>query len=139
MSVVVDINRKRRRRTPRDLAPLDKTSGAARFFQRMVTEIEIDLSAGHRHKLTRIQGELIRASAGAATTLLYLNAQVALGETSEIDLAGYSQMASTMLRIGSRLGLHSRPPDATTLDDYLTLQAMHEAEAKAANELEEAG
>ena len=55
----------------------------------MVREIEQDL--GGRRQLTRIQGELIRAFAGAATTLQYLNAQVALGETSEIDLSGMRQ------------------------------------------------
>ena len=62
---------------------------------------------------SRIEGELIRAFAGAATTLQYLNVQVALGEGSEIDLAGYATIASTMLRIGSRLGLARRPRDVT--------------------------
>ena len=86
--------------------PIDRTSGPTRFFDRMVREIEGDL--GGRRQLSRIQGELIRAFAGSATALQYLNAQVALGETSEIDLAGYSTLASTMLRIGSKLGLQQR-------------------------------
>jgi hypothetical protein len=30
---------------PRDLVPLDRTSGAGRFFARMVREIELDLGA----------------------------------------------------------------------------------------------
>ena len=76
----------------------------------MVREIESDLG-GRRH-ITRIQGELIRAFASAATTLQYLNVQVALG-ASEIDLSGYATIASTMLRIGSRLGLHRVPSDVT--------------------------
>jgi hypothetical protein len=109
---VVDLKRaKRSRRRPRDILPLDQATGAARFFARMVPEIEQDL--GGRRQLTRIQGELIRAFAGAATTLQYLNVQVALGETSEIDLSGYATIASTMLRIGSRLGLHRVPRDVT--------------------------
>jgi hypothetical protein len=109
---VVDLKRaKRSRRRPRDILPLDQATGAARFFARMVREIEQDL--GGRRQLTRIQGELIRAFAGAATTLQYLNVQVALGETSEIDLSGYATIASTMLRIGSRLGLHRVPRDVT--------------------------
>jgi hypothetical protein len=109
---VVDLKRaKRSRRRPRDILPLDQATGAARFFARMVPEIEQDL--GGRRQLTRIQGELIRAFAGAATTLQYLNVQVALGETSEIDLSGYATIASTMLRIGSRLGLHRVPSDVT--------------------------
>jgi hypothetical protein len=109
---VVDLKRmKRSKRAPRDLVPLDKATGAARFFGRMVREIESDL--GGRRQLSRIEGELIRAFAGAATTLQYLNVQVALGEGSEIDLAGYATIASTMLRIGSRLGLARRPRDVT--------------------------
>ncbi len=110
--VVVDLKRgKRAKRTPRNLVPLDKATGAARFFDRMVREIENDL--GGRPQLSRIEGELIRAFAGAATTLQYLNVQVALGEGSEVDLAGYATIASTMLRIGSRLGLARRPREVT--------------------------
>jgi hypothetical protein len=109
---VVDLKRtKRPKRAPRDLVSLDKATGAARFFDRMVREIENDL--GGRRQLSRIEGELIRAFAGAATTLQYLNVQVALGESSDIDLAGYATIASTMLRIGSRLGLARRPRDVT--------------------------
>jgi hypothetical protein len=109
---VVDLKRtKRSKRAPRDLVSLDKATGAARFFDRMVREIENDL--GGRRQLSRIEGELIRAFAGAATTLQYLNVQVALGESSDIDLARYATIASTMLRIGSRLGLARRPRDVT--------------------------
>jgi hypothetical protein len=109
---VVDLKRtKRSKRAPRDLVSLDKATGAARFFDRMVREIENDL--GGRRQLSRIEGELIRAFAGAATTLQYLNVQVALGESSDIDLAGYATIASTMLRIGSRLGLARRLRDVT--------------------------
>jgi hypothetical protein len=45
-------------------------------------KIESDL--GGRRQLTRIEGELVRAFAGAATTLQYLNHQVMLGEISEL-------------------------------------------------------
>jgi hypothetical protein len=72
----------------------------------MIHDIESDL--GGRQRLTRIEGELIRAFAGAATTLQYLNLQIAIGEISEVDLTGYATMASTMVRIGSRLGLSRR-------------------------------
>jgi hypothetical protein len=109
MTAVVDIKTKRAKRTLRR-PPLGPSTGSAgRFFDKMVRDIEIDL--GGRRQLTRIQGELIRAFAGAATTLQYLNVQVALGETSEIDLSGYATIASTMLRLGSRLGLrrHAKP------------------------------
>jgi hypothetical protein len=117
---VVDLDRTKRvhKRAPRDLVPIDRTGGAARFFDKMVREIEQDLG-GRRH-LTRIEGELVRAFAGAATTLQYLNHQVLLGEVSEIDLSGYATIASTILRIGSKLGLQRRARDVTpTLEQYL--------------------
>jgi hypothetical protein len=124
--VAIKTKRKRTLRNP-PLGPL--TGSAGRFFDKMVRDIEIDL--GGRRQLTRIEGELIRAFAGAATTLQYLNVQVALGETSEIDLSGYSTIASIMLRIGSKLGLARRGRDVTpTLDQYLTsLKETGEAEA----------
>jgi hypothetical protein len=114
--------------------PLEQATGTARFFDKMVREIETDL--GGRRQLSRIQGELIRAFAGAATTLQYLNVQVALGETSAIDLGGYATVASTMLRIGSKLGLQRRPKDVTTLADYLASLKETDvtAEAEAAHD-----
>ena len=113
---VVDLKVPKRKRALRSL-PLDQATGAARFFDRMVRDIETDL--GGKRQLTRIQDELIRAFAGAATTLQYLNAQVALGETGEIDLSGYATIASTMLRIGARLGLTRRPKDVVGISDLI--------------------
>jgi hypothetical protein len=105
MTAVVDIKTKRAKRILRP--PLGPSTGSAgRFFDKMCRDIEFDL--GGRRKLTRIQSELIRAFAGAATTLQYLNLQLMLGESSEIDLSGYATIASTMLRIGSRLGFRRR-------------------------------
>jgi hypothetical protein len=129
---VVDLKsrgvKKRRRQAPRDLVPFEKATGAARFFQRMVKDVESDL--GGRRYLTRIEGELIRAFCGAATLLQYQNVQVAIGESSEIDLSGYATIASTMLRIGARLGFSRRARDLTpSLSDLLREdhpQHMHE-------------
>jgi hypothetical protein len=73
---------------------------------------------------------LVRAFAGAATTLQYLNLQIAIGEPSEVDLTGYATIASTMLRIGSRLGLQRRPVDLVpSLDEYLSVAADTEEPA----------
>jgi hypothetical protein len=96
---------------------ISKTSGAARYFEKVVREVEQDL--GGKRILSRIERELITAFAGAATTIQYLNRQVLLGDTAEIDLCGYATMASTMLRIGSRIGLRRVTRDVTTLGDIL--------------------
>ena len=110
----------------RDL-PIDQCSGAGRFYAKLVRDIEADLG-GRRH-LSRIESELIRGFAGSATLLQYMNVQVALGDVSEIDLGGYATLASTMLRIGSRLGLRRVPRDVTpSLDQYLALRAQAQDE-----------
>jgi hypothetical protein len=120
---VIDLNKTKRRPRPSARAltpkmPLDQTSGAARYYARMMKDIEGDL--GGRRSLSRIELELIRAFCGSATRLEYLNHQILLGDDHDVDLAGYSQLASTMLRIGSRLGLSRRQLDVTQSDpiDY---------------------
>jgi hypothetical protein len=95
----------------RDLAAFVDNSGPSRFFKRMVQDLEADL--GGRRYLSRIEGELIRGFCGAATLLQHQNVQIALGETTEIDPQAYATLASTLLRIGSRLGLQRRARDVT--------------------------
>ena len=98
--------------------PLEQATDAARFFNRMVREITTDL--GGRRQLSRIEGELIGAFAGGATVLRYLNRQVALGEISEVNLSDFATVASTLLRIGAKLGLARKSKDVTpSLSEYL--------------------
>jgi hypothetical protein len=102
---VIDLNKKRRR-APRDLVAIDKTSGPARYYDKMMRDIENDL--GGRRNLSRIETEWIKGFCGCATRLEYLNFQIMLGEASDRDVSSYAQLASTMLRIGSKLGLSPR-------------------------------
>jgi hypothetical protein len=60
----------KRKRTPRAL-PLAQSSGAARFFNKMIRDVESDLG-GRRH-CSRVENALIRAFCGSATRLEYLN------------------------------------------------------------------
>ena len=124
MTAVVDL--KVPKRAKRGL-PLDHATGTARLFGRMVREIESDL--GGRRTLSRIQRELLHAFAGAATQIQYLNHQVLIGESSELDFATYAQLASTMLRIGSRLGIERKPHDITPSPDQYLAQLPAEEPA----------
>jgi hypothetical protein len=108
---VIDLKQAKPKQAPRDLVEIDKSSAAAKFFDKMQRDIIAD--CGGRRRLSRIELELVEAFCGAATTLRYLNHQVMLGEISEIDLGGYATIASTMLRIGSRVGLSRRQVDVT--------------------------
>jgi hypothetical protein len=75
---------------------------------------------------------LIGAFAGSATELRYMNAQIMLGGSiSDLDLGAYATLASTMLRIGSRIGLRRIPRDVSnqTLAEILR-QGAEEAEAE---------
>jgi hypothetical protein len=123
---IVELKTKKAKHDPRAL-PLDQATGAGRFLNKMVRDIEVDL--GGRRQLSRIEGELIRAFAGAATHVQYLNHQIALGEGSEIDLGGYATLASTMLRIGSKLGLQRRAKNVTpTLGELIQQDQAAERE-----------
>jgi hypothetical protein len=51
-----------------------------------------------------------------------------LGEISELNLASYAQLGSTMLRIGSKLGLQRRAKIVPNLDEFLELRARERGE-----------
>jgi hypothetical protein len=117
---------KRRGRAPHDLVAIDKTSGPARFYDKMRRDIAVDL--GGRRNMTRIEAELIKGFCGCATRLEYLTFQIMLGDASECDVAGYAQLASTMLRLGSKLGL-SRRTKLVSDDPYIELEKAAEKRA----------
>jgi hypothetical protein len=85
-------------------ATLDMRTLAAKAFDRLVRDIEIDL--GGHDALSAIERELIEAFAGAAITMQSINTRLALGE--KIDLIEHAQAASVMVRIATRLGLQRR-------------------------------
>lgn len=103
--------------TPKDLVPLGDNSGPARFFRKMVKDITRDI--GPQRELSRITAELIRSFAGCATLMQVRNVEIALGETTEVDVQEYAALASTMLRLASRLGLTKKSRREETLDDFL--------------------
>jgi hypothetical protein len=83
---------------------LDGRTNAAKAFDQLVTDIEIDL--GGHDQLSAIEVALIEAFAGAAVTLQHLNTQLALGQ--EIDLSQHAQAVSAMVRVAAKLGLRRR-------------------------------
>jgi hypothetical protein len=101
----------------KDFVRLGELTGPSRFFAKMVRDITAD--CGGTRSLSRIESELIRIFCGVATLAQTMNADIALGETSEINVSDYANLASTMLRLSSRLGIKRRPRDVTTLDQFL--------------------
>jgi hypothetical protein len=96
-------------------ATLDGRTNAARFFDRLVADIESDLC---RDQLSAIERQLIEAFAGAAVSLHHLNTQLALGQT--IDIGQHAQCVSAMVRVATRLGLQRRSKNITPrLSDIL--------------------
>jgi hypothetical protein len=95
---------------------LDNRSSAAKEFDRLAAEIQTDL--GRRAQLSAIELALIEAFCGSAILLNALNTKILLGQ--EIELSEYAAVVSSMVRVGSRLGLHRRQCDVTpSLGDYL--------------------
>ena len=76
---------------------LDGRTAAAKFFDRMVADIEADLAG--RDQLSTIEHALIEAFAGACVTLQNLNTRLALGEA--IDLSAHAQCVSAMVRVAA--------------------------------------
>jgi hypothetical protein len=90
---------------------LDGRTNAAKLFDRLARDIEIDL--GGRDQLSTIEVTLIEAYVGAAVTLHHLNTQLALGQP--IDLSQHAQAVTAMVRVASRLGLQRRARDVGPL------------------------
>jgi len=132
---VVSLDKKRRTHAPRDLVEIDKTSGPARYYDKMRRDIVSDLAG--RRNISRIQTELIDSFCGCATQLKYLNYQIMLGETGEIDLGGYATIASTMLRIGSKLGLAKRKQNEAMSFGEVIAQDQAEERARLAEDHEQ--
>jgi hypothetical protein len=86
---------------------LDQRTNAAKLFNQLIADIEIDL--GGHDELSTIELQLIEAFAGACVTLQHLNTQLALGQ--KIDLAQHSSAVGAMVRVASRLGLQRRAKD----------------------------
>jgi hypothetical protein len=113
---------------------LDGRTNAAKAFDRLVAEIEVDLAG--RDQLTAIERALVEAFAGSYVSLCHLNAQqLALGQP--IDLSQHAQCVGAMVRVASRLGLQRRQRTVLpTLSDYLASRYPGDADDEAAAESE---
>ena len=98
---------------------LDGRSNAAKFFDRLVREIETDL--GGADQLSTIEKSLIEAFVGGRLSIDNFNTRLLSGE--QIDIAAFSATASAMVRISSRLGVRRRPRNVNpSLADILAAE-----------------
>jgi hypothetical protein len=108
---------------------------AAQHFDALVAQIPRDCGDSNSSAsaysgdsdLAAVQVAMIESFAGCSVLLDELNVKALLGQ--KIDVADYCQLASTMTRIGSRLGLtrKARTVETPHLSDYLDGKA-NEAE-----------
>jgi hypothetical protein len=140
------ISRKRqgRRRRPPVLVPkdgkwgpltrenMDRRTLASKKFDALVAQIRrdcgdtfgvngtgTDTGLFSDTNLTAIQIALVESYAGCTVLLDAMTTQVLLGQ--EVNIADYCQLASTLVRIGARIGIRRKPRDVTitSLADYL--------------------
>jgi hypothetical protein len=111
------LRRPHRRSKPQLLTPkdLDRRSNSYKAFTQLTAEIENDL--GGRDALSTVARTLIEAYASAAVVLQHFSTQLALGQ--KIDLSQFTGVASSLVRIGSRLGLERRAREVESLDAFL--------------------
>jgi hypothetical protein len=103
---------------------LDGRTKARKTFDSIARGIAADL--GGEDRLTTVQKHLVEAFAGCAVVVHDINARLLLGQP--IDLAEHSQVASTLVRLASRIGLGRRMRDVADLTDHI---AKVEAEPEA--------
>ena len=101
----------------KDLLPgLDGRTGAARRFRDLVNSYIADM--GGLDRCSEIRLGLVRRLAAATVQAELLEAEMVNGE--QIDIGHLCTLASTTVRIASRLGLERRTkPVLPTVKDYL--------------------
>lgn len=114
--------RRDKRRTKPQLLTRDELDGrtnAAKFFDRLVIEVENDL--GGAGNLSSIERSLVQAFAGACVQMHNLNARLLLGQM--IDLTEHAKSVSSLVKVATRLGLQRRAKEVSTLGDFMRLAA----------------
>lgn len=96
-------------------ASLDGRSLSARQFDAIVSAIRSDCGASDT--LSAVQLAMMEAFAGLTVQLDALNTDVLLGKA--VDQAAYCQLITTLVRVGSRLGVKRKSRVTTTLASYL--------------------
>jgi hypothetical protein len=98
------------------LPGVDQRSPTARRYRDLVSQIAAD--QGGLDQLSESRLQMIRRFAGASALAEAVEARIANGE--KVDVGEYSQLASTLVRIASRLGIDRIARDVTpTLSDIL--------------------
>jgi hypothetical protein len=101
-------------------ASLDQRTLASRQFDALVEQVTADLG----NDLSTIETRMVESFAGISVMVDNINTQMLLGK--EIDVALLCQLASTLMRVGGRLGLRRRARDVTTTDLRQYLDAKSE-------------
>ena len=99
-----------------DRKSIDGRTKARRRFDAIASSIAADL--GGEDRLSTIEKHLVEAFSGVALAVHDLNARLMLGE--EFDIVDLSQAVSTMVRVGTRIGIRRVQRDVTpTLADIM--------------------
>jgi hypothetical protein len=101
---------------------LDGRSNAAKTFDAITEAIYGDL--GGKDELSAIELRLVEAFAGASVMTETMNVKLMLGQP--VDPTDFCQVASTLCRVGSRLGLRRRPK---IVEDASLAQYLRERDA----------
>jgi hypothetical protein len=108
----------------RDLLPgVNGRSGAARRFRDLVSSYISDM--GGLDRCSEIKLGLLRRLAAATVQAELLEAKMVNGEP--VDVGQLCTLASTTVRIASRLGLERVPRDVETLSEYLERKYAEDA------------
>ena len=97
------------------LSGIDQRSSQARQFRDITSALIIDQGDGAQLSEAKLQ--LIRRFAALCVVAEEREAKLANGEN--IDISEHSQLALTLVRIATRIGVARLPKNVPTLSDYL--------------------
>jgi hypothetical protein len=108
-------NRARLYNRPAELAGVNGNSAEARLYRDLVVAIASD--RGGIDRLSAVVIDLVRAFAGASILARRMQADIVGGKS--VDVAAYTALCGTLVKLSSRIGLTRAMKTVPTLEEYL--------------------
>jgi hypothetical protein len=106
------------RKNPAPLPVYPQPGGPARRFYSIITRGIVSDLGGTDAVPTALR-ELIASFAGCATLLRTQNEKIIAGDAAEVVVSDYAVLVSSLVKLGSRIGLRRVPKEVVSLENYL--------------------
>jgi hypothetical protein len=107
----------RKNPAPLPVYPQPGAGQARRYYSVITRGIVSDL--GGTNAVPTALRELIASFAGCATLLRTQNEKIIAGEAADVVVSDYAVLVSSLVKLGSRIGLRRIPKEVVSLETYL--------------------